>query len=406
MPPNQRVPLVDILDVDSDHGKTEKVLRCAILGCGMMGQEHCSYLLGFPDDVSIDFLCDPHEASIERCTKVIQEFAKTTTHKVSPIKLKSELELYELANQIDLLVVATPNYQHTDILMRWGQQDLTILLEKPVAVSHEQLSKLQSQAFAARIWVAMEYRFIPAIAKLIELLPSVGDIKMVTIRENRYPFLHKIGEWNRDREKTGDTLVEKCCHFFDLMRLIIGKEAKLNKTRALAQRGLNYQDEGCAHSTPVIDSAFVTLPFEGNTMACLELCMFAEGSRHQEEIIVTGSKGRLEAYLPENKVYQFTRPNQDTWMDRSVPPPSDSIGRKVYDCSDVAEVHHIDGVLPTHTGYHYCSTAVEWYNLLHAVRVHEKTNIWNPMVSLEAGIRAVEIGLHATTAIVNETMDD
>lgn len=211
MPPNQRPPLADIPDVDSGYDNKSRVLRCAILGCGMMGQEHCSYLLGFPDDVSIDFICDPHEASLENCTKVIQEFSKATTVNSGshPLKLKSESELFERAVEIDLLVVATPNYTHTDILVRWGQQDLTILLEKPVAVSHDQLSKLQTQDFVARVWVAMEYRFIPAIAKLIDLLPTVGDIKMVTIRENRYPFLHKIGEWNRDRNKTGDTLVEK-----------------------------------------------------------------------------------------------------------------------------------------------------------------------------------------------------
>lgn len=58
----------------------------------------------------------------------------------------------------------------------------------------------------------------------LKLLPEVGDIKKVTIRENRYPFLSKVGEWNKDTEKSGDTLVEKCCHFFDLFRLIISKE--------------------------------------------------------------------------------------------------------------------------------------------------------------------------------------
>ena len=41
----------------------------------------------------------------------------------------------------------------------------------------------------------MEYRFIPAIAKLISLLPAIGDLKMVTIRETRYPFLDKIGKY-------------------------------------------------------------------------------------------------------------------------------------------------------------------------------------------------------------------
>lgn len=203
--------------------------------------------------------------------------------------------------------------------------------------------------------------------------------------------------------------LETCsCHFFDLMRLITGKEANLGKVRALAQRGLNYRDEELPYPVPIIDAAYVTLPFEGNILACLELCMYAEGSRHQEEVIVTGTKGRLEAYLPENKVYQFIRPDHAAWHDRSVPPPPTSTGRNVYDCSNVAAVHNIDdtATLPSHTGYHYGSTAVEWYQLLHAIRVHEKTGQWHPLVSLQDGICAVEIGIQATAAIVNETILD
>jgi hypothetical protein len=79
--------------------------------------------------------------------------------------------------------------------------------------------------------------------------------------------------------------------------LITGQEAVLSKVRALAQRGLNYKDEPQEHDTPIIDSAYVTLPFRNtngckwsSTIGCLELCMFSEGSRHQEEIIVTGTK--------------------------------------------------------------------------------------------------------------------
>ena len=109
-------------------------------------------------------------------------------------------------------------------LLRWGQHNITILCEKPVAVSEKQVAALKAAKLKANIWVAMEYRFIPAINKLIQLLPEVGEIKKVTIRENRYPFLSKIEEWNKDVQKSGDTLVEKCCHFFDLFRLISGQE--------------------------------------------------------------------------------------------------------------------------------------------------------------------------------------
>jgi len=470
-------------------------IRCAILGCGMMGQEHCSYIAGYPLDLRVDFLCDPHQPSLDKCCQVLRDFAvappgngndKHPHHHPrgsTPTLLSSEDELLQHVDEIDLLVIATPNYLHTDSLLRWSQyggDKLTILVEKPVAVNREQLARLRQAVTThshnlkkARIWVAMEYRFIPAIAKLLELLSpgpttsaavDVGDICMVTIRENRYPFLHKVGGWNRDPRKTGDTLVEKCCHFFDLMHLITGQEACLPQVRALAQRGVNYRDEqplpqpqpgtGDVPSPGMlIDAAYVTLTFQPRppcddeeedyydddthnnynneikqkrsasttaatpAMGCLELCMYAEGSRHQEEIIVTGTKGRLEAYLPENKVFCFERPSDKLWSDRSEPPPRWTIRQQIFDCSNVRDVFHLDDggggdcnegqqprppqKLPTHGGYHYGSTAIEWWKLLGAVRDYDETGIWRPLVSLDDGLRAVEIGLQATEAIVN-----
>jgi myo-inositol 2-dehydrogenase / D-chiro-inositol 1-dehydrogenase len=219
------------------------------------------------------------------------------------------------------------------------------------------------------------------------------------------------------------------------MRLITGQEANLSKIRTMAQRGLNYEDEPpvsvvttstnydssdeespsvdeVSDFVPIIDAAYVTLPFKSNekvrAMGCLELCMYADGSRHQEEIIVTGTKGRLEAYLPENKVYSYQRPTRDGWTNRSEPPPYDSIIRNVYDCSNVCEVHGIESndsktsPIPTHGGYHYSSTAVEWYRLLEGMNQYQRNGVWNPLVSLQDGLRAVEIGLQATESIVNE----
>jgi len=395
-------------------------IRCALLGCGMMGQEHISYIMGYSRDVRIDFLCDPFLPSLDKAQKIMKEYQVDPLATVNePTIFTDEEDLLQVANQIDLLVIASPNYMHTPTLIKWGRHDLTILCEKPVAVSQEQHDELRVASehpdWKARLWVAMEYRYIPAIAKLMSLLPEIGELKMVTIRENRYPFLHKIGEWNRDRTKTGDTLVEKCCHFFDLFRLITGQEVALSKIRALAQRGINYQDEFNPYETPIIDSAYVTMPFQrkenaneakwSNAIGCLELCMFAEGSRHQEEIIVTGTKGRLEAYLPENKVYMFSRPSNELWSDRSVPPPKNSIKEHIFDCCDVKDVHGIDNEIPTHGGYHYCSTAIEWYHLLNQIRNYRNGGVFQPHVSLKDGLRAVEIGIHATGALINDIRD-
>ena len=193
--------------------------------------------------------------------------------------------------------------------------------------------------------------------------------------------------------------MEKCCHFFDLFRLISGQEVELDQIKALVQRGVNYQDEEVKHEIPVIDSAYVIFPFAGsNAMGCLELSMFADGSRHQEEIIVTGSKGRIEAYLPENKVFAFQRPTTG-WKDKSIPPPRSAIQQVVYDCSDVRAVHGIDSEIPTHGGYHYSSTAVEWHKLVNAITSYQNTGKWTPEVSLRDGLEAMRIGVKATEKI-------
>ena len=55
--------------------------------------------------------------------------------------------------------------------------------------------------------------------------PCQVQLQMLSIREHRFPFLPKVGDWNRFSANTGGTMVEKCCHFFDLMRLIVGSEA-------------------------------------------------------------------------------------------------------------------------------------------------------------------------------------
>ena len=188
-----------------------------------MGQEHISYILGYYSKIQIDYLCDPFEPSLERAKKIMTEHSgDPLVENRDPLVLTDDKELLLHVDSIDLLVIASPNYLHTPTLLRWGLHDLTILVEKPISISREQHNQLRalssSDDWKARIWVTMEYRYIPAIAKLLSLIPEIGDLKMVTIRENRYPFLHKVGKWNRDRAKTGDTLVEKCCHFFDLFR--------------------------------------------------------------------------------------------------------------------------------------------------------------------------------------------
>lgn len=152
-------------------------------------QEHCSYISGFRD-LRIDYVCDPYRPSLDKAVEIINQFSANRTkdsrrNEQNVTILFDEDELLQHASNIDLLVIASPNYLHTASLLKWGRYDITILVEKPVAVSREQHDMLRDlmsrDDFRARVWVAMEYRFMPAVAKLLQLLPRIGDIKMVRI---------------------------------------------------------------------------------------------------------------------------------------------------------------------------------------------------------------------------------
>jgi predicted dehydrogenase len=145
----------------------------------------------------------------------------------------------------------------------------------------------------------MEYRYMPPVAALREQVAGdgLGEVKMLSIREHRFPFLEKVGDWNRFNRNSGGTLVEKCCHFFDLMRLLLNDEAV--RVFASGAIDVNHLDERYDGETPdIIDNAYVIVDFAGGKRAMLELCMFAEGSRYQEEISVVGSRAKAECQIP------------------------------------------------------------------------------------------------------------
>lgn len=139
---------------------------------------------------------------------------------------------------------------------------------------------------------------MPPVAKFIEEVHSAtGGVKMLTIREHRFPFLQKVGNWNRFNRYSGGTLVEKCCHFFDLMRLILKDEP----VRIMASGGqeVNHLGERYEGEVPDIwDTAYVIAEFSRGSRAMLELCMYAEGSRYQEELTATGPDGKIECFVP------------------------------------------------------------------------------------------------------------
>ncbi len=305
-----------------------KPLRYGIIGAGMMAREHVRNLALIPGS-QIAAIVDPDAASCAACLEEVRNQLGQT-----PLVVRDHRALLD-GDHVDALIIASPNDSHAGLLQDIfnASRKRAVLCEKPICTNAADMAPLAAAAAAhpAPVWVAMEYRYMPPVADLIGYVRdgTIGPLQMLSIREHRFPFLAKTGDWNRFNARTGGTLVEKCCHFFDLMRLIVGREA----VRVYASGGadVNHRDERYNGQVPdIIDNAFVIVDFEGGVRASLDLCMFAEGAYFQEEITATGAKARVAAYVPGvARFWQGGGQERDAEIEISRRAPQAPVRRKV-----------------------------------------------------------------------------
>lgn len=265
-------------------------LKYGLIGSGMMGQEHIRNI-NLMDGVSVGAIANPNPEVREQALKLTGGKAKAFADHTDMLS----------DDTCDAYVIATPNDTHHAILSDVLATNKPVLCEKPLCTTSVDCRDIIQKAAtrSAPVWVALEYRYMPPIQQMLNELATavVGTPRMMAIREHRYPFLEKVGKWNRFNARTGGTLVEKCCHFWDLMRLTLQSDP----IRVYASAGVdvNHLDELYDGKTPdIIDNAFVIVDFESGARGMLDLCMFAEGSYWQETISITGEIARLDSYLP------------------------------------------------------------------------------------------------------------
>ena len=336
-------------------------VRYAVIGTGMMGVEHIHYV-GHLDGAEVVALCDPHGPSLDSALAAAGRRLPTFD---DPHRMLDEVD-------VDAIVLASPNFTHHDVLAELWRYEKHLLVEKPLCTTMEDALRVAERAAAspAVFWVGMEYRYMAPVARLREELEKgvVGDLHMLFLREHRFPFLPKIGDWNRFSRNTGGTLVEKCCHHFDLMRLLVGSEPL--RVSASAAQNVNHLEERYEGETPdILDNAFVLVDFENGVRATLDLCMFAEAGRHQEEITATGSRGKVECFLPASTLIRSER----------------SSGR--------SERFDVPAPADVPSGHHHASTYFEHVRFLRAIRGEGPVE-----VTADDGLRAVAIGVAAQVA--------
>lgn len=361
----------------SSTGESARTVRYGLIGAGHMAREHVRNLALIPGS-EIVAIADPEQASLDKTSDQIGYAVDTfTDHK-------------DLLQQVDVdaLVIASPNDTHMGILkdIFSSGKAPAVLVEKPVCTTEEDAAELEKLAasYPSPVWVAMEYRYMPPVQEIIQATHDgrLGRPVMLSITEHRFPFLEKVGDWNRFNERTGGTLVEKCCHFFDLMRLILQDEP----TRIYASGGsdVNHLEESYEGRTPdIIDNAFVIVDFKSGKRAMLDLSMFAEGSKFQERISIIGDEAKIECLIPVAASHWIQGDEHEAVVEYS---PRSPLGPETH------EVPVDEAVLAA--GAHHGSTYYEHLGFRKAVLGEGPVE-----VTIADGVQSVRMGLAAERSI-------
>ncbi|CAM6124410.1 unnamed protein product [Calypogeia fissa] len=357
-------------------GSEDRHLRYGIVGVGMMGREHMLNLAAL-SGCRVVAVADPHPASRQAALDIAVSVNPASSSRLQVFDSHSALLDSGLC---DIVVVSSPNMTHCQILLDILKHPNAhhILVEKPLCTTVADCNKVLAAA-AARpevlVQVGLEYRYMPPVARLLKHVKagSLGRVRMVSVREHRFPFLIKVQNWNRFNSNSGGTLVEKCCHFFDLMNLII--DARPVRVMASGAQDVNYKDEVYDGKVPdIIDNAYAIVEYENGARAVLDLCMFAEGGQNEQEISIVGDNGKGEAFVPDSVVRIGRRVDGRE-------------GVKTYECYD-------DRI--KYEGLHHGSSFLEHLGFAAAVRSHGKSQ---PSVGLEAGLLSVAVGVAAQISI-------
>ena len=264
--------------------------KISVIGTGTIGQEHMrvATLLG---RAQVHGIYDTQSHSMD----VAEENFKMLSG--APLVRYETLESACNDSAVDALFICTPNYTHFEILKVAIKSGKPIFLEKPMATDLDDAAATVaiSDAYSAFIQIGLQYRYkAQYIEAFHEALSrqSLGEVKTIAVSESRPPFLDKVGQWNKFNANSGGTLVEKCCHYFDLINLMA--ESQAVKVYASGGRAVNFSDfEHEGRASDIDDHAFVVIDYANGVRANFTLNMFSPD--FNEEMVVTGTQGRLVA---------------------------------------------------------------------------------------------------------------
>jgi predicted dehydrogenase len=194
-------------------------MKVGIVGLGFrLGYVVPLFVAAHPDFEIVGYV-DPGPAGLPRMQKA----------NVSPGKSYGSLEALLANEELDLLMVGSPNRMHLDHIRAGLDHGIKIFTEKPVVTTEAEtleLARLIAEHGADKIMVGLVLRYAPLYVDLRKAQKEgvLGEVVSIEACEHIAPYhgAFFMRDWRRYGEYSGGFLLEKCCHDLDLYNGVMG----------------------------------------------------------------------------------------------------------------------------------------------------------------------------------------
>jgi predicted dehydrogenase len=203
-------------------------------------------------------------------------------------------------DRIQLFDNGGPNDAHADPCIAAAKAGKHILCEKPLARNAKEAAKMLEAVTKAGVKhaVAFNYRFVPAIRQIREIVESgaLGQIyhfRAVYLQEWIMPHYNTPHIWRLDKNIAGSgALGDLGAHIIDLGRYLVGE---FKNVSALTKTFIPERPGSDGKMKPVtVDDAFVAaVEFENGAIGTFEATRFAAGRKNANNFEINGEKGSI-----------------------------------------------------------------------------------------------------------------
>ncbi|MDQ0674190.1 putative dehydrogenase [Pseudarthrobacter siccitolerans] len=277
--------------------------RIALIGTGGRSEMYIRAIFGrHADTAELVAFSDVNPGRVEFYQQLIQELgAPGPVASFDPADLTAFIQ----ANNIDRVIVTTPDYTHADYIVEGLRAGADVVVEKPLTIDAEGCRRITQAVHETgrNVVVTFNYRYSPRNSALKEIIQS-GVIGKVTSIDFSWVLDTVHGadyfrRWHREKKNSGGLLIHKASHHFDLVnwwiddvpeRVFASGGLKFYGDKNAAERGLGPRPE---RGTPDADA-----PVTG------EKDPFTLDLREDE---------RLKALFLDNEHYDGYRRDQDVF---------------------------------------------------------------------------------------------